>query len=212
MIVGETAELQCMAFGVPAPSTSWETQGTVLRSGECINITERVLTGNISISTLTISNVALSDEGQFTCVADNGVGPAVNSTVILRILCKSPYTPTIIVYSQVLPFTVLPEISTPFDNVEVVIGSNITLTCSASGFHRPDFNWIILEHSERRLNVMTNIVNETYVTSQVEFLNTTQTDTGNYSCIAGNNVGEATEFIFLQVLGILIGNFPYCYM
>ena len=212
MVIGETAELQCTAFGVPAPRISWETQGTVLRSGERINIIEGGSNGSTSYSTLTISNVALSDEGQFTCVADNGVGSAVNSSVILRILCKPPYTPTIIVYSHFLPLTVLPEISTPFDNVEVVIGSNITLTCSASGFHRPDFNWIILEHSERRLNFMTNIVNETYVTSQVEFLNTTQTDTGNYSCIAGNNVGEATEFIFLQVLGISIGDFPYCYM
>ena len=88
MVVGETAELQCTAFGVPAPRISWETQGTVLRSEERINITERVLTRNISISTLTISNVALSDEGQFTCVADNGVGPAVNSFLHLTILCK----------------------------------------------------------------------------------------------------------------------------
>ena len=93
--------------------------------------------------------------------------------------------------------------------MEVVIGSDITLTCNASGFHRPDFNWVILEHSDRRLNFMTNIVNETYVTSQVEFLNTTQADTGNYSCIAGNNVGEATDFIFLQVLGISFSTLLY---
>ena len=88
MVVGETAELQCTAFGVPAPSISWETQGTVLRSGEHINIIEGESTGNISISTLTISDVALSDDGQFTCVADNGVGSAVTSFLHLIILCK----------------------------------------------------------------------------------------------------------------------------
>ena len=85
--------------------------------------------------------------------------------------------------------------------MEVVIGSDITLICSASGFHLPNFNWTIPEYSGRAPDFVTNIVNETYVISQLEFLNTTQADTGNYSCIAGNSVGEATQYIFLQVLG-----------
>ena len=61
----------------------------------------------------------------------------------------------------------------------------------------------MLEHSGRPPHFVTNIVNETYVISQVEFLTTTQADTGNYSCIAGNSVGENTDHIFLQVLGIV---------
>ena len=88
VIVGETAQLQCTAFGIPAPNISWEREGTVLMSGERVNITMGRSNGNTSYSILTISNVALSDDGQFTCVADNGVGSSVNSFLHLTILCK----------------------------------------------------------------------------------------------------------------------------
>ena len=91
VIVGETAQLQCTALGSPAPNISWEREGTVLMSGERINITGGSSNGNTSYSILKISNVALSDDGQFTCVADNGVG-SVNSSLILRVLCKPPYS------------------------------------------------------------------------------------------------------------------------
>ena len=100
VIVGETAQLQCTAFGIPAPNISWEREGTVLMSGEQINITEGRSNGNTSYSILTISNVTLFDNGRFTCVADNRVGSSVNSSLILRVLCKPPYSyfNTIIVY------------------------------------------------------------------------------------------------------------------
>ena len=89
--VGETAILECTAFGIPAPNISWEREGTVLMSEEHINITEGRSNGNTSYSTLTISNVALSDERQFTCVVNNGVGSSVNSSLILLITCKPLY-------------------------------------------------------------------------------------------------------------------------
>ena len=92
VIVGETAILECAVFGIPAPNISWEREGTVLMSGERISITEGRSNGNTSYSTLTISNVALSDDGQFTCVANNGVGSSVNSSLILLIFCKPPYS------------------------------------------------------------------------------------------------------------------------
>ena len=88
MIVGEIAQLQCTTFGIPAPNISWEREGTVLMSGGRIKIIEGRSNGNTSYSILTISNVTLYDDGQFTCVADNGVGSSVNSSLHLTILCK----------------------------------------------------------------------------------------------------------------------------
>ena len=92
VIVGETAQLQCTAFGIPAPNISWEREGIVLMSEERISITEGRSNGNTSYSILTISNVVFSDNGRFTCVADNRVGSSVNSSLILRVLCKPPYS------------------------------------------------------------------------------------------------------------------------
>ena len=87
VVVGETAELWCTAFGVPAPNISWQAGGSVLMSGGRINITEGGSTGNIS-STLRVSSVALSDDGQITCVADNGVVSPVTSSLDLTVLRK----------------------------------------------------------------------------------------------------------------------------
>ena len=88
VVVGETVELWCTAFGVPAPDISWQAGGSVLMSGGRINITEGGSTGNTSSSTLRVSSVALSDDGQITCVADNGVVSPVTSSLNLTVLCK----------------------------------------------------------------------------------------------------------------------------
>ena len=90
VLIGEMTQLQCTAFGVPAPNISWGAEGTVLINGGCINITVvRDSTGNSTSSTLTLSNVTLSDDGPFTCTADNGVLPTATSTLNLTVLCKS---------------------------------------------------------------------------------------------------------------------------
>ena len=88
VVVVDTAELQCTAFGVPAPDISWETRGSALTSGGRINIMEGSSSENSSSSTLSISSVSLSDDGQFTCVADNGVVSPDITTLDLSVLCK----------------------------------------------------------------------------------------------------------------------------
>ena len=89
VLIGEMAQLQCTAFGVPAPNISWGAEGTVLINGGRINITVVRDSGNSVSSTLTLSNVTLSDDGPFTCAADNGVLPTATSTLNLIVLCKS---------------------------------------------------------------------------------------------------------------------------
>ena len=93
VIVGEIAQLQCTAFGVPAPNIYWKTESGVLINGGRINIAVvRDTTGNSSSSTLTLSNVTLSDDGLFACVADNSrVLPSATFTVDLTVLCKSSF-------------------------------------------------------------------------------------------------------------------------
>ena len=88
------------------------------------------------------------------------------------------------------------------ESIEVVIGSNVTLACSASGFHLPNITWTTAGPLSVRVAISESDVNETFLTSLLEISNTEQGDTGNYSCRAENGVGIDTGYIFLQVLGI----------
>ena len=82
VVVGETAEFQCTAFGVPAPSLWWEVTGpatfTVTNSSS----------GNSSSSVLEISPVILSHHGPVSCTASNGVGSPASATLNLTVLCR----------------------------------------------------------------------------------------------------------------------------
>ena len=82
------AEIQCTAFGVPAPNISWEMGGSVLTSSGHVTITEGDSSGNTSSSVLLISNVSLSDNGTYTCVAENGVVSSDSMTLELTVLGK----------------------------------------------------------------------------------------------------------------------------
>ena len=95
-------------------------------------------------------------------------------------------------------------ISSP-ESPEVVIGNNITLTCSASGIHLPNITWsrkgeIIVESSKEIISQ--SVVNETVLASDLKITNTEQRDTGNYSCSAKNSAGVDTKLFYLQVLGM----------
>ena len=90
VIIGNTASVQCTVFGVPTPDISWEMNGSPLEDGGRVDISEETVYENTTISsTLLISNVTLSDNGQYTCVADNGVNPNTSMSLQLTILCKS---------------------------------------------------------------------------------------------------------------------------
>ena len=46
-----------------------------------------------------------------------------------------------------------------------------------------------------------SVVNDTFLTSEIEIANTEQRDTANYTCSANNSAGVASQTLFLQVLG-----------
>ena len=96
--VGRTAELQCTAFGVPAPTLWWEVTGpatfTVTNSSSA----------NSTSSVLEVSPVALSHHGPVSCTASNGVGPPASSTINLTVLCRHPHPFHTFVYLSLVHF------------------------------------------------------------------------------------------------------------
>ena len=81
--VGGTAVLLCTAFGVPAPTLSWEVTGPPTFSA-----TNTSSSDNSSSSLLQVSPVALSHNGPVSCTASNGVPPTASSSINLTVLCK----------------------------------------------------------------------------------------------------------------------------
>ena len=205
VLVGEIAQLQCTAFGIPAPNIYWKTESGVLINGGRINIAVvRDTTGNSSSSTLTLSNVTLSDDGLFACVADNSrVLPAATFTVDLTVLCKSSFFQYLQCNYQFLSMSAVPPtLSVSFNDIEVLIGNDITLSCSSNGVHLPTITWTIPDPTSDQIVVSSNAINESFIVSRLNISTAEQEDTGNYICTAENSVGSNTADIFLQVLGI----------
>ena len=101
--------------------------------------------------------------------------------------------------------TVPPTVITSPEDSEVVIGNNITLTCSASGIYLPTITWS--RGGERIAGSLSEIitqsvVNESLLTSEIVIPSSEQRDTGSYSCSANNSAGVDIKLFYLQVLGM----------
>ena len=195
--VGRTAELQCTAFGVPAPTLWWEVTGpatfTVTNSSSA----------NSSSSVLEVSPVVLSHHGPVSCTASNGVGPPASSTINLTVLCRL-FIHKILLLSIFLWFisAVGPVVAVAQTSQEVVVGESVALNCSAEGRHLPLVSWTTpAPASSGHIDISYSPVDETSATSSLTISATLPTDTGIYYCTGHNSLGNDTQSIFLQVLG-----------
>ena len=75
--------LTCSAVGNPTPSISWTKDGSLINAGgdPRINITEQN-------TKLRITNVSRADDGQYRCVASNGLGNATSNPATVDVRCK----------------------------------------------------------------------------------------------------------------------------
>ena len=100
--------------------------------------------------------------------------------------------------------SVPPQIVSPLHDVEVEMGHNITLTCTAEGTDILDITWkrgdSILVGSEH-LMITSATLNNFSVESMLLVSNAELEDTGNYSCTASNVVGNDTITFHLFVTG-----------
>ena len=75
--------LTCSAVGNPTPSTSWTKDGSLVNAAgdPRINITEQN-------TKLRITNVSRADDGQYRCVASNGLGNATSNPATVDVKRK----------------------------------------------------------------------------------------------------------------------------
>ncbi|MGB7569199.1 MAG: immunoglobulin domain-containing protein, partial [Chitinivibrionales bacterium] len=146
-----------VAFTVTATGTApltyvWKKNGTAIPSGP-------------NNATYTITAVAASDSGQYSCTVSNGCTPAAASANV-QLLIKMP-----------------PTISAPTANTTIskIVGDTVTLTVTASG--TLSYQWY-----KGSTTVGTN--SSSFPIKPIAF-----TDSGAYTCAVSNGCGNATSKI-----------------
>ena len=86
----------------------------------------------------------------------------------------------------VVMFTVPPSIQ-PIDNVMVIEGGNVTLTCNASGFPPPTVYWVKTSNEVR------------FNRTELVFTNINRSEAGEYRCVASNPCNTTTELTDIDV-------------
>ncbi|XP_042897805.1 peroxidasin [Parasteatoda tepidariorum] len=167
---GQNVELFCIVDGSPRPVLWWIKDGIRLRNR-----------GNIYLlkdsSILKIEDVTKSNEGIYTCYAENAGGQR-NSSALLMIRQNVPPV-----------FTRTPE------DQRIHLGSSIELPCHAKGQPMPQIKW------RKDGHVMSSYSDHHRINSQGDLymFNVGKEDEGIYECIAENEVGSAFVSMHLTV-------------
>ena len=166
---GSRAYLPCKVIGRPKPTIEWMLKGKTIVSDD----NER--NGRFSLlndGTLSIANVQLEDDHYYICVARN-IANQDRLKIGLRV-------------------TMRPIINKRWD-VMPVEGANVTLECEAEGVPKPDVSWY-LDDGQIYPSDRFDVDNDRLVIYDVE-----GSDSGEWKCIAENEVGSAEESEQIQV-------------
>ncbi|KAM5299409.1 LOW QUALITY PROTEIN: hemicentin-2 [Ctenodactylus gundi] len=163
--------LECLASGVPPPDVSWfkGRQAISARTGVTVLANGRVLR---------IEQARLSDAGSYRCVASNVAG-----STELHYGLRVTVPPRI---------TLPPSLPGP-----VLLGTPVRLTCNASGAPSPTLIWLkdgnpVSPAGTPGLQVFPGGRVLTLASARAS-------DSGSYSCVAVNAVGEDRRDVTLQV-------------
>ncbi|XP_024116963.1 peroxidasin isoform X4 [Oryzias melastigma] len=171
---GNTVYFTCRAEGNPKPQIIW------LRNNNALNMRDDSRLNLLEDGTLMIQDTRETDQGVYQCMARNVAGEVKTSQVTLRYF-GAPTRPSFVIQPQ---------------NTEVLVGESVTLECSATGQPQPRVSWTKGDRTP-----LPNDPRITITTSGGLYIqNVLQTDGGQYTCFASNNVDtiHATAFIIVQ--------------
>ncbi|KAG9270615.1 hemicentin-2-like [Astyanax mexicanus] len=170
-VEGSVVTLECEVSGTPSPQISW------LRDGRPLLLTTRIHLLPTH-SALRISPVSLSDSGVYVCVAQSRAGSADRQ---FHLQVRAP--PTV-------------DRTEPTEQLSVVLGSVVTLTCEAHGVPPPTLTWL---KDGRPLHFSHNQLPDGQET-RFQLPAVGRSDAGLYSCVASNPAGSSTKTFNLTVL------------
>ncbi|XP_046366897.1 tyrosine-protein phosphatase Lar-like isoform X5 [Haliotis rufescens] len=123
---GHNAIMQCESAGTPEPAILW------LKDHVPVDMTDPRIT-LLDSGYLQIQNSQESDAGRYECVAENDVGVAYSYAAMLYVKGG------LVVLSEIR--RVPPHFSIPPEDIKVMPGSDVNLTCVAVGSPMPFVKW-----------------------------------------------------------------------
>ncbi|KAJ3612857.1 hypothetical protein NHX12_019114 [Muraenolepis orangiensis] len=173
---GNTVYFTCRAEGNPKPQIIW------LRNNNALNMRDDSRLNLLEDGTLMIQDTRETDQGVYQCMAKNVAGEVKTSEVMLRYF-GAPSRPNFVIQPQ---------------NTEVLVGESVTLECSATGQPQPRVTWTKGDRTPLPSDARITITPSGGLFIQ----NVEQTDGGQYTCFASNNVDtiQATAHIIVQAV------------
>ena len=153
VVVGATVTFIASASGTPVPTFQWRRNGASISGA--------------TNASLTLSNVQVTDAGDFTFVATNVAGTATSNAATLTVTANP---------------NIAPAISQQPASQTVAAGASVTLSSGASGTPTPTLQW-------RRNGA--NVAGAT--NPALTLANVQPADAGDYTLVATNVAGTATS-------------------
>lgn len=184
--VGKRARLQCRVEGKPRPMLTW------YRNDQLVNVS--LPRFRITRYALVIENVSKSDNGQYSCFAQNQHGKAWgNFTLVVKDKPSNDVRPKVILTNQTGP----PVWSNKKPNIKTVArppSSWAILKCPAVGNPMPNITWRksnqpFKENQKRMIRKWTLTIKDVV-----------PEDAGNYTCIVSNEHGTIQWTYNLEVI------------
>jgi hemicentin len=168
---GQTAQFVCVTSRPPPDS---EIMVEWLKDGEPLRNLRRITVGEIEVgSQLTITDVRITDEATYSCIASNRIGEVESIDFNLAISTRP-----IITWAPV--------------SRDIIAGENITLSCKAVGTPDPEITWLF--NGEQITGCLFESPNT------ISVCNTTVASSrGWYSCVARNIAGTTEYSIYVNV-------------
>ncbi|XP_056297776.1 immunoglobulin superfamily member 10 isoform X2 [Pseudoliparis swirei] len=182
---GKDFNVDCKASGAPKPEISWELpDGTMVNSA----LQSDASSGGgrarrytlFENGTLHLNQVGMSEEGDYTCYAENQVGKDEMHFHITVVTAAARICPTSQTYARVKP------------------GENIRFDCEALGEPKPKILWML------PTNDVIAASNERYlmhVNGSLDIRDVKIIDAGEYVCVARNLAGENRKVFKLDIEG-----------
>ncbi|XP_073823327.1 tyrosine-protein phosphatase Lar isoform X4 [Musca autumnalis] len=166
--VGHTATMQCKATGNPTPVIYW------IKNQTRVDMTNPRY--SIKDGALNIENSREEDQGKYECVAENSVGTEHSKATNLYVKVRR----------------VSPTFSRPPEPInEVMLGSNLNLSCIAVGSPMPHVKWMKGAQDltpEDNIPIGRNILELTNIQQSA-----------NYTCIASSSLGQIEAVAVVKV-------------